>query len=451
MRRIGLLTLAAGLLAAALVAVLTMPADSSAIVLAGAQDTAASEAAYEVWVLDQSDTTTGGGGTLYVYDGKTLAGRHPEQAADTAEKIDLGGAAEAFCLAHTGSIPRRPHMILFGKTGRYAVLSYVASGHVLFIDAASRTPAACIDVGVGAHAAYPSPDGTYVVVANLAGKLLHRIATDYDTGTFTLDPLATLDLANGTTPSGALRQDPVLRPDNAPVCPIVDARSRITFVTLRGGGLFVIDSRATPMAIVAEYDKETVDPSGCGGLETGGKMYVDSGGGWPANPLESDLYSFPVKGFSSGPNPPNMPAPSLVFRQDGDEAFVDSHGAVLTKGGRHLWVADRAANKLVVVDTRSEAVVDEIGLAGPLTGDPAPDLLGIAPSGTRVFASLRGPVPLTGNVPPINNALGQTPGLAVIRVKAGGAGGILQSIVRISHVVDGTERADPHGIAVRPL
>ena len=449
MRRLALLALATALLVGAVAALLTLPQSSSAIVFDGAENPDDGETGYEVWVVDQSDTTSAGGGTLHLYDGKALGGRSPGEAADAAERIDLGGAAQALCLARTGTAPRRPHMLQFNVGRTHAVLSYVASGHVLFIDAKTRTPVECIDVGVGAHAAYPSRDERFVIVANLAGKLLQRIRTDYDTNTFTLEPAATIDLATGTTPSGALRQDPSLRPDNAPVCPIVDSKSRFAFITLRGGGLFVLDVRATPMAIVAEYDRQTIDPSGCGGIETGGKMYVNSGGGWPASPLESDLYAIPLAGLSAQPSSPNTPAPSLVFRQDADSSFVDSHGAVLTKGGRYLWVADRAANKIVIVDTRTDAVVNEIRLTGSFSGDPAPDLLGIAPSGTRVYVSLRGQTPLTGNVPLVDNAVGATPGVAVIRVTDGGADGALQALVRIRHVVDGAERADPHSIAIR--
>jgi DNA-binding beta-propeller fold protein YncE len=449
MRRLAGLLLGVALVVAAALALLALPQSSSAIVFDGAEDPDEGESGYEVWVVDQSDTNAAGGGTLHIYDGKKLGGRSPEQAADEAETIDLGGAAQALCIDQTGSSPRRPHMLQFNVARTHAVLAYVASGHVLFIDARTRTPVKCIDVGVGAHAAYPSRDQRSVIVANLAGKQLHRIRTDYDTGTFELQPGATIDLATGTTPSGALRQDPSLRPDNAPVCPIVDSSSRFAFVTLRGGGMFVLDIRASPMAIVAEYDRDTIDPSGCGGLETRDKMYVNSGGGWPANPLESDLYAIPLAGLSTTPSMPNTPAPSLVFSQDAESAFVDSHGAVLTRHDRYLWVVDRAANKIVIVDARTDTVVNEIGLAGSFSGDPAPDLLGISPSGTRVYVSLRGQTPLTGNVPGVDNAVGATPGVAVIRVKAAGARGVLQAIVRIGHVVDGVERADPHGIAIR--
>lgn len=348
---------------------------------------------YEVWAIDQSNTTgTTSGGTLYVYDGPSLH-RRAEDA--TPERIDLGGAAQALCLAQTGTAPVRPHMILFNAAQSHAILSFVASGHVLFLDAPTRRPLACIDVGVQAHAAFPSPDESYVVVANQNGKLLQRIATDYATNTFTIEPAATLDLASGTTPSGAARQDPALRPDNAPICPLVDSSSRFTFVTLRGGGLFVVDSRATPMAIVAEYDRATVHGNGCGGLETAGKMYVNSGGGTAANLSEFDVYSFRVADFSTTQSPPNTPAPNLVVSQD-DREHTDSHGMVLTKHGR-LWVADRAGNRIVVIETATDELVGEFSLVGRVSDDPSPDLQVMSPSGNRVYVTLRGRLPLSGD------------------------------------------------------
>ncbi len=214
--------------------------------------------------------------------------------------------------------------------------------------------------------------------------------------------------------------------------------------------MFVVDSQTTPMAIVAEYDRATVHPNGCGGVEAAGKMYINSGGGSPANPLEADLYDFPMAGFSPAPNPPNQPAPTLVFSHD-DRGFVDSHGSVLAGAKGYLWVADRAANRIVVVDTRTDRVVTEIPLAGRVSSDPAPDLLDVAPAGNRVYMSLRGPHPLSANAPGVDNAVGSTPGVGVVRGERGGAGGTLQSVARISNVVDGVERADIHALRVRPL
>lgn len=399
---------------------------------------------HEVWVVDQSDTTADGGGTLYIYDGADLA--RARSAPPAAEVIDLGGTARSLCLAQTGSAPRRPHMLELDPAMSHAVLTFVATGHVLFMDAATRQPVECIDVGEQAHAAIPSPDGAYVVVANQNGKLLQRISTDFANARFTLDGAATVNLAACTTPSGAPCQDPALRPDNAPICPAIDSTGRLAFVTLRGGGLLVVDATTTPMAIVAEYDRQTVHANGCGGVEARGKMYINAGGGTAANPVEADLYAFALSSFSGSPAPPNTPAPKLVFSHD-DRGFVDSHGATLVARGNLVWVADRAANSVVVVETHRDRVINEFSLVGRVSADPAPDLLKVSPMGDRVYVTLRGPNPLTANVPGVNNAVGATPGLGVIR--GGGASGTLQTVAPISHLVGGVERADPHGLAVR--
>jgi DNA-binding beta-propeller fold protein YncE len=403
---------------------------------------------HEIWIVDQSDTRADGGGTLYIYQGDAVAGHDAAEAVP--EVIDLGDAARTLCLTQTGTAPRRPHLMLFNVEQSHAVIAFVATGHVLFVDAPTRTPVGCVDVGVQAHAAFPSPDSSYVVVANQNGKLLQRIATDYATNTFTLDNGATLDLANCITPNGLPCQDPVLRPDNAPICPAGIASNGLLFETLRGGGLFVVDTLATPMRIVGEYDRATIHPNGCGGVELNGKIYLNSGGGTASNPLESDLYRFFLADFSTTPNPPNTPLPTIIFSQD-DQGFVDSHGVTLTRNGRFLWVGDRAANKVVVVDTTADLVVNEFSLLGEESGDPAPDLMDRSPSGQRVYVALRGPSPLTGNVAGVNNAVGSTPGLGVIRVQSGGLQGALQAIAPITNGSGGVERADPHAVRVRAI
>jgi hypothetical protein len=91
----------------------------------------------------------------------------------------------------------------------------------------------------------------------------------------------------------------------------------------------------------------------------------------------------------------------------------------------------------------------EIPLAGAVSSDPTPDLMAISPSGNRVFITFRGPAPLTGNVPGVNNAVGATPGVAVVRVEENGRRGTLQTLAPISNVVAGVETADPHAVAVR--
>lgn len=402
---------------------------------------------YEVWTLDQQDTTDDGGGLLYIFSGPELVAR-----ADTAEPtvIDLGGSTRDLCLARTGTAPRRPHMIAFnggdydtGPEGNtHALVSFVATGHVVFFHAATRTPLECIDVGEQAHAIWPTPDQRHAIVADQNGRKLHRIATDYAADSFTLE--TSFDLAACTTPSGDPCTTP-LRDDNAPICPQVDSSNRYTFTTLRGGGMFVVDHNATPMRIVADYDR-TVIWTGCGAAQVGDTMYVNSGS-LPSRPSGHDLYAFDVNSFSLDATPPNTPAPRVVYsRVSSIPLELDSHGVALTKHKRYLWVNDRIQNDVTVVDTASDTVVGRFSLVGPLSSDPAPDIFDLSPDGNLMFVTLRGPMPQSGS----HAAYGNTPGVGVIRIMKGGRTGKLVSIALLPDTRPGVA-ADPHGIRVRHL
>ena len=418
-------------------------------VLSGAAG-ASGQGKYEVWAIDQSNSPGKTfGGTLYIWDGHALENRHRAPTTE-AERIDLGAAAAALCLARTGANPVRPHMMAMNPAQTHAIIAFVATGHVLFLDAGTRQPVACFRMSPGAggarqaHMAFPSPDGTYVTVANQNGKLFERINTDYATNTFVHDTSATLDLAGCTTPNGLPCQSPALRPDNAPICPITESTSRFTYVTLRGGGLFVVDSRATPMAIVGEYDTSLVSGNGCLGAEVPGKMYIDSGGGTAANLHQADLYTFPTDGYSAA-NPPNTPAPVLVFSDPSEGA--DAHGAALTKHGKYLWIANRGRNFIWAVDTALDQIANLIPLAGAVSADPTPDLVAFSPNGSHAFLSLRGPMPLTAD-PHVST--GSTPGVGIVKVTGGGRSGVFEAVAPVSNVdASGVERADVHAMTIR--
>jgi DNA-binding beta-propeller fold protein YncE len=407
---------------------------------------------FEVWAVDQS----GGAGTLYIYDGAQM---NDEAANATPAVLALDALVTPLCVSQTGSAPVRAHMLGLNSSHTHLILSYVATGHVVFIETATRTPVACIDVGAQAHAAFASPDDQYVFVANQNGKMFQRISTDYATNTFTLDNAATLNLATCITPNGFDCQDPVLRPDNAPICPVIDSSSRLVFVTLRGGGLFVLDGTTTPMSIIAEYDSATVNPNGCLGVESNGKMYINSGGGTAANPMEEDIYAFPLAGYPTlGFNPPNIPAPLVILNNDNG----DSHGGVRLppQRGKFVWVADRMNNVVRVIDTETDALVNTFSLSSRHSTDPSPDLMDVNPNGQYVYVALRGPCPLTGNSLAVNNAVGATPGVGVLAIQQGGFTGKLVAVARVSNpsapftcaTVGGSptlsERADMHSLVV---
>jgi hypothetical protein len=408
---------------------------------------------YEVWSIDQTDTRAGFGGLLSIHRGADL---ETDPALAEPEVIDLGGRASELCRERTGADLVRPHMLVFDGgdddgTGRnrYAAIASVVSGHVLILRADTREPIECLRTSAGelgrrqAHAMWPTPDRRHLIVANQNGKLLERVATDWANERFTLEPTATLNLHEGTTPSGAPRQSAELRPDNAPICPRTTNDGRLTFVSLRGGGAFVVDHTTTPMRIVAEYDKTTVGDNGCGQVQADDKMYVNAGAGAPGRPDAWEVYAFDLRAFGTTPSTvPNRPAPVVVERREGD---VDAHAVALTKNEKFLLAGDRTQNDVTVIDTRDSRVLGRWSLAGPISADPAPDLFDLAPDEKRVFASLRGPSPLSGG----HDAVGSTPGVGVIALEEGGRSGRLVGLAPARRA-DG-RLPDPHAIRVRTL
>jgi len=394
-------------------------------VLVGAASPAA---AYEVWLTDQSDTGKESGGFLYVYDGAQLAA-NPSSVKPTLT-VDFAGDIGKFCEEATKKPVRRPHMLFFNANQDHAIISFL-SGHVLFMDTATKKPDACLSMGKNVHAAWPTPDQKMAIAANIAEKKFIRIWTDYAAHKFGFDP--DKDVLNlGAMESGE-------RPDTAPICPITESSSQYAFVTLRGGGLLVVDVRVTPMKVVATLDNNQVHPAGCGGIEAGGTMYINSGGGWPIAPLSYDVYALDLSKL-----PSSVSAKLLSQR---DNQFADSHGMAAV--GRYVWSADRAGNNVEIIDTLSNLSVGSVDLVTTANADPAPDLMDVAPDGQYVFVGLRGPAPLTGNDKTVNNAKGTIPGVGVIHVDAGGRIGHYKGQAAITNVKDGKETADTHGIAVR--
>ena len=415
---------------------------------------------YEVWLVDQSNSFGKSyGGRILIYDGKKVArdgdddcdGDDDEQASTAPEAvIDLGAATADLCFAKTGAYPVRPHMVVFNSTETHGALSFVASGHVIFFDTRTRATLDCIRMQTGAggarqaHAVWPTNDDRYMLVANQNGKLFERIATNYATNTFIYEPTASLNLATCTTPNGFPCQDPVLRPDNAPICPFTASPGVPAFVTLRGGGMLLVNPYTTPISIVAEYDRATIAGNGCGLIEARGWVYFNAGGATPSNLDQFSVYRLPRTGFLPS-NPPNTPAVQLIYN---DEAHHrDAHGVAVSKHERYVWMYDRGSNVAEVFDAHSGAHVNTVPLAHPATTDPSPDLAALSPNGKLHFVSLRGPNPLSGDP---HSSTGALPGLGIVRLTQGGRWGSLDKVIPITNRdAGGIERADAHGIRIR--
>src|ERR1041385_6484618 len=177
-------------------------------------------AAYEVWLTDQSDTGKESGGFLYIYDGAQLAAN--PSAAKPTQTIDFSGDLGKFCEEATKKPVRRPHMLFFNAKQDHALISFL-SGHVLFLDAVTKRPDACLLMGKNVYAAWPTPNEKMALAANTAEKKLIRIWTDYTGHKFAFD--SEKDVLN----LGAMENGE--HPDNAPICPITESTSTYAVIT----------------------------------------------------------------------------------------------------------------------------------------------------------------------------------------------------------------------------
>lgn len=297
---------------------------------------------------------------------------------------------------------------------------------------------------------------------------------------------------NGDAPLGG-------RPNNVIICPIT-SESRKSYVTLGGGGLLVADIDQTPMTIVGEYANQILPGAGCGGAQSGNKMFLNAGvsaSGAGATWSVFDVYVLDDNAYSFTQTP-NTPLPTPVFADPDNTAtggrvagpsenstgqlpgFTtrrDAHGAVTTTDGSYVHIADRIQNVVEVFDALTgertsydltsadgqgggigacemRSVEDDPGLP---TNDPAPDLLDRTADGKYLMVALRGPAPVSVN----HGAQGACPGVGIIEVTESGKSGRMVDVLRTSNVVDtspantpgghdyiGAERSDIHDVTV---
>ncbi len=446
--------------------------------LFGGEAMAVRERPYTVWMTDQNNTagfsTTAPrgthGGSLVIHNSAALeaAGgpRNEAEVIDLAQLYAIGGPNNP-----TGANVVRPHMLQVSPDGKFVALAFVASGHVAILDAKTKAPINLFRMTPGAggaiqaHAAIWTQRGNTLIVANQNGKLVERISYDKQSNTFTHDTAATLNLVTCVTPGGKPCQTPTPvndsdpnylgpdnRPDNAPICP-VNTQMGHSVITLRGGGMFVVDPSVTPMAIVAAYGNQTVGRDGCGGQQVGKKLFINGGtGNLVTNPHEFTLYQFedrfPKAPFTLPDNDPST-APQVIFKAGNELGNRDAHGMNVVGKKNYIWQFDRLANVVEVFDSATNAQVSTIQLVGPVSSDPTPDLAAASPDGSRMYVALRGPVPQTG----AHAASGSTPGLGIVNVEGGGVGGRLSAVMPTSNInpINGAQESDPHGVTVVEL
>ncbi|MEB3259950.1 MAG: hypothetical protein VKP63_04900 [Cyanobacteriota bacterium] len=469
---------------------------------------------YEIWLSDQANTlgltstspTGSHGGQIRIYDSADLERPTPNHRPLILDVTkDLFPDADTTTKAHVSRI----HGIMPSPDNRYMALNFVASGHLGIVDGETKK-SVCLfrttqtSTGRQNHMSFWSPTGSQIIVANQNGRILERVDVRRNSSgsvtDFIFNAAASLDLIGGpgrilsepmavgmssginctvdnkvannqptVTPNNLPKQAPGIRPLNTIICPIPSSTGKHVFASLGGGGMFVVDVQATPMAIVGEYDLSTMNAAGCGGMESNRFMHLSTGTPGP-NVSEFTVYRYGVD-YPSAPffNAPNTPEPVAVW-EDPDNGKIaggdipaggnrDAHGMALA--GDELHQFDRIRNVVEVFkmqppwDQMTPAETYDLtasGACGTTTGttkinDPTPDLGDVSPDGKTIYMALRGPYPLTIS----HAASGSCPGLGIIRKNPTTLQWELSAVLP-STILDHTatrNMSDPHAVIVR--
>jgi hypothetical protein len=413
-----------------------------------------------------------------------------------------------------------PHMAFFTADGKYLLvanqnarlleridLTWDASG--LSLTNANYNRNATLDLAGTAAGGVPNIDGD-VVVTSASGRL-RRTADALSVSTIDASAVG----ANVGTASGTYQNDGFVatlpdnltlkqtttsgtRPNNSVICPIALDDNKHTLVTMAGGGAFIVDHTATPMHIVAAYDKTKIADAGCGGMENAGYMYFDQGTSvaptsapWSCAAGQATdrfaVYRLPSTGWPSAPSYlANPPAPVTMDNVGGSACTTtalarDAHGMSWGDWARnylHVW--DRFQNQVRVYKMPLGQLVNIVTYGTNSSGasyaannattctDPTPDLgdyvfvPGATNSGVlkpRTYMALRGSGPLSFG----HAASGSCGGFGVFSMDNGGFTTTLEyvnptTIPEVSTDINGglTNRSngtrnatDPHAVVVR--
>ncbi|GAA0450013.1 YncE family protein [Alkalibacillus silvisoli] len=332
---------------------------------------------YEVWIADQ------GANEIHIIDGATH---------EIVDMIDFGDVGD------------KPHMLVFDEAGEYGYSANMGSGTVSVISAEDREVLTTLETDEGAHAAVPSPDGERVFVANTPGESMTEILIDHENEKYVVD--RHLDLTEVE-----MLQDEEEFPNQSPICLEYTEDSSKAYVTLGGGGLFIMD--VEEFEVIKAFGKSEVGPHGCGTILSpdGQQMFVNSG-----STELAEYYVFDIE------------TDELIYT--GETGGIDAHGVQFTPDDEYLWMVNRVTDDAAIIDPESFEVVEQVEFVGE-----APDLLVFSPDGKYAYISLRGPEPATGT----HDMAGDTPGVAIIDVET-------------KEKIDLIElEGDPHGIDLRVL
>ncbi len=389
-----------------------------------AHDEGGSTDRYEIWALDQG-TDTG-----YVY-GPT----DEEHGFERLAEIDFH-AIEGITPGDEGAIT--PHMIAFSSDFEYAAVACTTAGQTVVFRTEDREAVATCPTGPGSHFAAFTPDDEHLQVDVIGEGAIARIDADLENETF------------GITDRIVLDDDPVFAEHDTGFEPDEDdVRGRPICHDYTGTGYSYhtlgpsIDHAGV---VIVDWDAFEV-------AEVIAPAQVRANCGTIAHPTEDEFYL--TAGAPSNHEPTGGVGEWYVLDTNEHRPIDHETGEVVSGEYTHedvsrdsygydahgfwfvdedeLWIVNRETSNGAIIDPRTNEVVERIDTA------EAPDILWGSPDGKYLFASLRGPNPLSGDP---HASTGETPGFSVRDVES-------REIVDVIQPDEGNPDSDFHAIGVR--
>lgn len=376
------------------------------------------DSSYEIWALDQG--TDVGYVYEYVADGEF----------DEVAKIDFGSAVDDLHdhnhHDHHNHGGLSPHMIDFSSDFEYAIVALHHGDGIGVVRTTDRELIATVPTGHHSHFGAFAPDDEYITVDHMPGNRVVKVDVDLEAEEFEIVDEIVLSEAAGEEFNG-----------RNPTCHYYTGTG-YTYHTLGpaydDGGLAVINHE--DFELVEAYTADEV-AANCGVYPHPEEDVVYLTAGKPSDPDNGDegVGEYFV-----------MDTRTHQVIHNTDTRGIDAHGLWITPDGEELWITNRETNNGVIVDTATHEIVEMIEHFGPETGvtpeeRSAPDILAASPDGKYMFATSRGPNPVTGDP---RAATGVTPGVLVMDIDT-------RKLVETIKPDPDNPASDFHGVSIRPL
>ena len=258
-----------------------------------------------------------------------------------------------------------PHITTFSPSSQFAYVSGMGDGKLYVLDADARQVVQTLSLGpVLTHQAKPSPDGSILLVANIASKTLFKVLASESEESWAVDPVS-------------------LTLDKAPICTVFRNDGGRAYVSLRPSGIAIVD--VPTMTVLGTLDTDgfvacgmiksrngktvTIASSGGGGhvyrLDTTTDTLSDAGTLGAADWHSLNISSNQQIGFGTSPHSDELILADLTqptvtnlgsIKLDPTPGIGNDQPDALSVRGNRVYVSLRESGKLAIVRVEQQTV-----------------------------------------------------------------------------------------------